>query len=148
MAAAGADGFEVGIPYSDPLMDGPVIQWGSKAALAAGTTLQVAFETMRRVADAVDRPLLAMTYANPVLRVGAEEFCRRLRSAGAEGLIVPDLPLEESGEVVAAAHTHGIGMVQFVAPTTDEERIRRVAGMAPCSSTGWPTSGLPESGPG
>jgi tryptophan synthase alpha chain len=131
MAAAGADGFEVGIPYSDPLMDGPVIQRGSEAALAAGTTLQVAFETIRRVSDAVDRPLLAMTYANPVLRVGADEFCRRLRGAGAEGLIVPDLPLEESGEVAAAAHTHGIGMVQFVAPTTDEERIRRVAGMAP-----------------
>jgi tryptophan synthase alpha chain len=131
MAEAGADGFEVGIPYSDPLMDGPVIQQGSDAALAAGTSLGVAFETMRRIADTTQRPLLAMTYANPVLRLGADEFCRRVRDAGAEGVIVPDLPLEESGEVAAAAERHGIGMVHFVAPTTGDDRIHKVAAARP-----------------
>ncbi|HEX2368856.1 MAG TPA: tryptophan synthase subunit alpha [Acidimicrobiia bacterium] len=131
MAEAGADGFEVGIPYSDPLMDGPVIQRGSDAALAAGTSLGVAFETMRHIADTTQRPLLAMTYANPLLRLGADVFCRRLKDAGAEGVIVPDLPLEESGEVAEAAERHRIGMVHFVAPTTGEDRIRRVAAAGP-----------------
>ena len=131
MTDAGADGFEVGIPYSDPLMDGPVIQRGSEAALAAGTSMRVAFETIERVAEATGRPLLAMTYANPVLRMGAEGFCRRLAEAGADGLIVPDLPLEESDEVASAAARHALGMVQFVAPTTGDERLRRVAAARP-----------------
>ncbi len=131
MTEAGADGFEVGIPYSDPLMDGPVIQRGSDTALAAGTSLKVAFETIESVAGTTGRPLLAMTYANPVLRIGADQFCQRLAEAGADGLIVPDLPLEESGDLALAAADHGIGMVHFVAPTTDDDRLRRVAAARP-----------------
>jgi tryptophan synthase alpha chain len=101
MASAGADGFEVGIPYADPLMALDVV-----AAVAA-----------------LGKPVLAMTYANPVFRRGVEWFCLRLAEAGADGIIVPDLPVEESGSLRAAAARHGIGVVQFVAPTSDEERV-------------------------
>jgi len=130
MAAAGADGFEVGIPYADPLMDGPVIQRGSDKALAAGTTIEVALEVIASVAS-LGKPVLAMTYANPVFRRGVEWFCLRLAEAGADGIIVPDLPVEESGSLRAAAARHGIGVVQFVAPTSDEERVAAAVATEP-----------------
>jgi tryptophan synthase alpha chain len=130
MADAGADGFEVGIPYSDPLMDGPVIMRGSEAALAAGTNQAVALALIEKVA-ALGRPTLAMTYANPVMQTGWEQFCRRLAASGAGGVIVPDLPLEESGPLAQAAAGAGIGMVLFVSPTTDRGRIERTAAADP-----------------
>jgi tryptophan synthase alpha chain len=127
MAAAGADLFEVGIPYSDPLMDGPVIQRGSEAALRAGMTMRRSFDLIAAIAKATGRPLLAMTYANPVMRLGPGEFCRRLAAAGAAGVIVPDLPLEESGPLREAARDAGVGVVAFVAPTSNDARIQAVA---------------------
>jgi tryptophan synthase alpha chain len=130
MAEAGADAFEVGIPYSDPLMDGPVIMRGSEAALAAGTNQAVALNLIEKVAR-LGRPTLAMTYANPVMQSGWEEFCLRLASSGACGVIVPDLPLEESGPLSEAASEAGIGMVLFVSPTTDRGRIERTAAADP-----------------
>jgi tryptophan synthase alpha chain len=127
MAEAGADAFEVGIPYSDPLMDGPVIQRGSGQALAAGTTLARAFDLIKEIALRTKKPLLAMTYVNPVMRVGANEFCQRLAEAGASGLIVADLPLEESQPFREATARADLGLVQFVAPTSSDERLRAVA---------------------
>ncbi len=131
MAQAGADGFEVGIPYSDPLMDGPTIQAGNRRALAAGLTLARGFEIVGRVVEATDKPVLVMTYANPVFRLGPEVFAERCRLAGASGVIVADLPLEEAGPVQAAVEGEGLGMVLFVAPTTSDERIERIAAAGP-----------------
>lgn len=131
MASAGADAFEVGIPYSDPLMDGPIIQRGSDTALAAGTTLDTSFDVLRKVVSATGKPVLAMTYANPVFRRGVDDFCARLSAAGADGVIVPDLPVEESVSLRQAAARHGIGTVLFVAPTSNSDRIRAVADADP-----------------
>jgi tryptophan synthase alpha chain len=131
MADAGADGFELGIPYSDPLMDGPVIMQASEAALAAGTTIRVALEILEAVASRTGKPVLAMTYANPVMQVGWERFVERLESAGAAGIIVPDLPLEECGPLRAAADHRGMGVVQFVSPTSNNQRIDAVGAANP-----------------
>ena len=131
MAEAGADAFEIGIPYSDPLMDGPVIQQASSAALAAGTDLKQAMGVVEAVVGRTGRPALAMTYANVVFRTGPDEFCRRLAEAGASGLIVPDMPVEEAAPVREAAATHGLGLVLFVAPTSSDARIAAVAALDP-----------------
>ena len=131
MADAGADGFEVGIPYSDPLMDGPVIQRGSERALAAGTTLDVALGLTGQIVASTGIPSLAMTYANPVFRRGVDAFCGTLAEAGADGIIVPDLPVDEAGPVLKAAERHGLGTVLFVAPTSDDARVRAVAAADP-----------------
>lgn len=131
MADAGADGFEIGIPYSDPLMDGPVIQAASAAALAAGTDLGAALAVIGEVVERTGKPALAMTYANVVFRTGPDEFCRRLAATGARGLIVPDMPLEEAAPVEEAAAAHGVGVVLFVAPTSSDERIAAVAAHDP-----------------
>jgi tryptophan synthase alpha chain len=131
MAGAGADGFEVGIPYSDPLMDGPVIQQGSERALAAGTTLDVALDLAGDIVSSTGLPSLAMTYANPVFRRGVDWFCGALAEAGVDGIIVPDLPVDEAGPVMKAAARHGLGTVLFVAPTSDDSRIRAVAAADP-----------------
>jgi tryptophan synthase alpha chain len=131
MAEGGADGFEVGIPYSDPLMDGPVIMRGSEAALAAGTTREVALEIVGKVAKGTGKPVLAMTYVNPVMQAGWENFAQSLEGQGAAGVIVPDLPLEESGDFAAACQQHGLGLVQFVSPTTTASRLARVADANP-----------------
>lgn len=131
MAAAGADGFEVGIPYTDPLMDGPVIQRGSDTAIARGATLAVSLDLVGQVSSSTGRPVLAMTYVNPVLRRGIDEFCGALSDQGADGLIVPDLPVEEATPFLQAARRHDLGMVLFAAPTSTDERIRRVAEAGP-----------------
>lgn len=131
MAEAGADAFEVGIPYSDPLMDGPTIQLASARAIEHGMNLQGGFEILRRVVEATGRPSLAMSYANPVFRLGPDEFAGRAADAGASGLIVADLPLEEASPVMEAADRAGIGLVLFAAPTTQDERLVRIAAESP-----------------
>ena len=131
MAESGADAFEVGIPYSDPLMDGPTIQAGSLRALELGMTLREGFDVLRRVVDATSKPALLMSYANPVFRTGPDEFARRAADAGAAGLIIADLPLEEAPPVADAAAEHGIGLVKFVAPTTGDARLAMIAATKP-----------------
>ena len=131
MAEAGADAFEVGIPYSDPLMDGPTIQLASARALEQGMTLRGGFDILRQVVEATGRPSLAMSYANPVFRIGPDEFARRAADAGASGLIVADLPLEEASPVIDATERAGIGLVLFAAPTTQDERLARIAARNP-----------------
>ncbi|HEY5650417.1 MAG TPA: tryptophan synthase subunit alpha [Acidimicrobiia bacterium] len=131
MADAGADGFEVGIPYTDPLMDGPVIQRGSDTAIRAGATLDVSVSILESVASATSRPTIAMTYVNPIFRRGVDRFCEELAAAGADALIVPDLPVDESQSLRIAAERHGLGVVLFVAPTSDAGRIEAVAAADP-----------------
>ena len=131
MAEAGADGFEVGIPYSDPLMDGPTIQQASAKALAMGMTLNGGFDVVRRVVEATEKPAVVMSYANPVFRIGPGEFARRAADAGASGLIIVDLPLEEAPPVADAAHEAGLGLVRLVAPTTGDERLGQIADTNP-----------------
>jgi tryptophan synthase alpha chain len=129
-ARAGADGFEIGFPYADPLMDGPTIQEAGFRALAAGMDLDRGFDVVSRVA-ALGKPAIVMTYTNPVLHVGPDEFCRRVAAAGGAGLIVADLSTEESAPFLEAAARHGLGMALFVAPTTDAGRLQRVADAGP-----------------
>lgn len=131
MADAGADAFEVGVPYSDPLMDGPVIMRAGEMALAAGTDRQAAVRVVEEVVARTGKPVLAMTYANPVMQRGWERYARELASAGGSGLIVPDLPLEESGSLAEACSSVGLGLVQFVSPTSPQARIEQVAAADP-----------------
>jgi len=131
MAEAGADGFEVGLPYADPLMDGPVIQRAGAAALAAGTTVGRGLEVLGAVTRRTGKPCLLMTYTNPVLQVGAERFAGLAAEAGAVGLIVADLPVDECGPIRAAAVGAGLGLVLFVAPTTPDERLQMVVAADP-----------------
>ena len=131
MADAGADGFEVGIPYSDPLMDGPVIQEAGSRALAGGMTLTRGLEVTRLVAERTGLPCMVMTYVNPILRMGAESFTRAAAQAGAEAIIIADLPIDEAGPFREAAAAAGIGVVAFAAPTTTDERLDLIAAWRP-----------------
>jgi tryptophan synthase alpha chain len=126
---AGADLIELGVPFSDPLADGPVIHAAATAALEAGATLGSALETCRSVSDRV--PVVFMVYANMVLaHGGASEFARLAAAAGAAGAIVPDLPLDEADEVREAFIAAGLALVPLVAPTTLPERRARICAAA------------------
>jgi len=132
VADAGADAIEVGIPFSDPVMDGPTIQAASEQALAAGATPMGIIDELGRL-DVGGVPLVVMTYYNSVHRVGHERFASSLAAAGVSGAIVPDLPLEEVGEWAAAADAAGVATVLLAAPTGSDERLRRI-----CERTrGW-----------
>jgi tryptophan synthase alpha chain len=131
MAAAGADGFEVGIPYADPLMDGPVIMRAGELALAGGVTVDTALEVVRRVVETTRKPVLVMTYVNPVLRRGIAAFMAACADAGASGIIIADLSSDESGPYADAASDAGLGLVQFAAPTTGDERLGQLAARDP-----------------
>jgi tryptophan synthase alpha chain len=126
MAEAGADGFEVGIPYSDPLMDGAVIMEAGEVALAQGVTVAVALEVVGRVAQETGKPVLAMTYVNPVIRMGIDTFFGEVADAGACGVIIADLPANEAPPFLEAAREAGLGLSLFVAPTTDDVRLKAV----------------------
>ena len=122
-----ADVVEVGLPYSDPLMDGPVIAAAATRALEAGIGPLEAME----IAAAVEvGPRVAMTYYNPIHRVGEPEFCKRAVGAGFCGLIVPDLPLEEAGALIRAAGDEGLAWIPLVSPTSTAERIERIVSSA------------------
>ncbi len=125
---AGADLLELGMPYSDPLADGPVIHAAGTAALAAGANVAGVLEVARGLAPSV--PVVLMCYANMVLAPGADAFVARLAQTGACGLIVPDLPLEESAEIRAACDAHGVALVALVAPTTTPERMAAIGACA------------------
>lgn len=128
VAEAGADVIELGMPFSDPLADGGTIQRVGEEALAAGATFAGCCELVSRVrARGVTAPLVVMGYYNPVLVHTEQRWCSELAAAGADGLIVPDLPLEESSGLARAARDAGLALIQLVAPTTDVERARDVA---------------------
>ncbi len=131
MASAGADGFEVGIPYSDPLMDGPTIHEAGLRALDRGATIDSSLQLVEQIVGVTGKPVIVMTYVNPVLALGPAEFASRVASAGGSGLIVADLPADESDEIAAACRQAGIGLVLFVAPTTDDARLAAVVARQP-----------------
>jgi tryptophan synthase alpha chain len=122
---AGADIIEVGVPFSDPLADGPVIQRATERALAAGASLSGVMDMLERVRPTLRVPLVVFTYANPLLRMGTENFGRRAAQVGVDGVLVLDLPVEEAGEFREAMAARGIDMIFLLSPTTTAERIRR-----------------------
>jgi tryptophan synthase alpha chain len=126
--AAGADIVELGVPYSDPLADGPVIHAAATQALAAGANLAGVLEVARTLAPRV--PVVLMCYANMVFAPGTEAFVERLARSGACGLIVPDLPLEEAPDVLAACDAQGLALVPLVAPTTPPQRMAEIGARA------------------
>lgn len=126
---AGASVLEVGVPFSDPLADGPVIQRASERALAAGGTLATALDVVAEVRASVGAGIVLFTYANPVLRMGLTEFMARAADAGVDGVLVLDLPIEEADGLRSAAARVGIDPIFLLSPTTTEARIRRAAAL-------------------
>lgn len=124
---AGADMVELGMPYSDPLADGPVIQAAASRALASGTTPGSVLEMLKSLKGQLTIPVILFTYSNPLLNVGMEAFCQQAAAAGAAGLVVPDLPLEEAERLSPIATAHGLDLVLLVAPTTPADRMVRIA---------------------
>jgi tryptophan synthase alpha chain len=122
---AGADALEIGIPFSDPLLDGPSVQRSQQSALDAGVTPVSCLEYAGDIHARTRKPLLLMGAYNPILAYGVARFCVAAAKAGVSGLIVPDLPFEEQGELLAAAHAVGLHLIQLVAPTSTPERLRR-----------------------
>ena len=123
MVAAGCDVIEVGLPYSDPVMDGPTIQAAAQQALEAGTRTSDVLRAVEAVA-ATGTPTVVMTYWNPVVRYGVERFAADLANAGGAGLITPDLVPDEGGDWIAAADQHGLDKVFLVAPSSTDARLR------------------------
>ena len=126
----GADIIEIGIPYSDPVMDGPVIQAATTKALANGFRVADVFTVVRAVAEQTDAVPVVMTYWNPVLQTGVDEFARRLAEAGGAGIITPDLIPDEASEWFAASEAHGLDRIFLVAPSTTRERMNMTVGAA------------------
>jgi tryptophan synthase alpha chain len=127
-ADAGADLVELGVPYSDPLADGPAIHAAGTAALRAGATLHGVLQAGRAIAERL--PVVVMCYSNPILARGLERFADELVQAGTSGLIVPDLPIEEAEQVLRACEERGLALVPLIAPTTPEDRLLRIGSRA------------------
>lgn len=128
LAENGADVIEIGIPYSDPVMDGPVIQQATTEVLARGFRISEVFEIVEAVTEATDAAVLVMTYYNIIDRMGPDEFARRLAAAGGAGAITPDLIPDEADAWIAAADSHGLDRVFLSAPTSSPERVATIAG--------------------
>jgi len=126
-AEGGADLVELGVPFSDPLADGPVIQRSSERALARGVTLAQVLETVRRIREKSELALVIFSYLNPLLQRGVERVLDDAARAGVDGVLVTDLPPEEAGEWTPAARAAGIDTVFLASPTSPDERLRRVA---------------------
>lgn len=123
----GADMIEIGMPYSDPLADGPVIQQSSMQALQNGMTIRLLFEQLKHVRDTVSVPLVLMGYLNPVMQYGFENFCRHALEAGIDGIILPDLPMHEyETEFREIFDKYQLDFVFLITPETSEERIRKI----------------------
>jgi tryptophan synthase alpha chain len=127
---AGADALEIGVPFSDPLLDGPAIQHSQQVALDNGTTPADCLRFSREIGSRADRPRLLMGAFNPIAAYGVERFCRQAAESGVSALIIPDLPLEEQQELRAAAEEVHIHLIQLVAPTSSAERLARVCAAA------------------
>ncbi len=123
----GADIIELGIPYSDPLADGPIIQKAASRALNSGTSPKSVLEMLSTLKTKLSVPIILFTYSNPLLNYGMEEFCIDASKAGAAGLVVPDLPLEETEKLSSIALSKNLDLVLLVAPTTPKERMRKIS---------------------
>lgn len=124
---AGADMIELGVPYSDPLADGPTVQAAGQRALEAGTTIAGIFELIRKVRERRDEPIGLLVYYNCIFRWGEARFVAEAAKSGVDGLIVPDLPPESAASLDSLAASHGIDLIYLVAPTSTRERIRLIA---------------------
>ena len=127
LAEAGADVIELGVPFSDPLADGPTIQRASERALKSGTTLRAAIDLVRRVRASSQVPLVLFGYYNPILQMGLENFARAASEAGADGVLVTDLTPEESAEYRRILHEHHLDTIFLAAPTSTDERLEKIA---------------------
>lgn len=127
--AAGADVIEVGVPFSDPLADGPVIQRASERALKAGTSLGRTLSMLSIVRPAISAPIVLFTYANPVFRMGFDRFLEQAAAAGVDGLLMLDLPVEEAGTLSERLEAAGIDLICLLSPTSTEARIDTAASM-------------------
>ncbi|MBE9019561.1 tryptophan synthase subunit alpha [Chroococcidiopsis sp. CCALA 051] len=125
--AAGADIIELGVPYSDPLADGPTIQAAATRALQRGTKLEQVLEVVAAVKSDLRSPIILFTYYNPILYRGIESFFQQISQAGVAGLVIPDLPLEEAEYVLQVATQYGVEVILLVAPTSSPERIEAIA---------------------
>ena len=128
MEKAGAALIEIGIPFSDPIAEGPVIQEANVRALSApgGCTTDMVFDMVERVSKKVSVPLVFLTYLNPVFSYGFDRFCKRCLETGVSGIIIPDMPFEERGELIPFAEKHDVELISLIAPTS-EERIQMIA---------------------
>lgn len=129
MAEAGAALIEIGIPFSDPIAEGPVIQEADIRALAAGTTVDGIFAMVARLRENIDIPMVLMGYANPFFHYGYDAFFRRCAEVGVDGVIIPDMPYEEKHEAADVAGRYGVAVLSMIAPTS-EARIRKIAAEA------------------
>lgn len=127
----GADAIELGIPFSDPLADGPAIQFSSHAALESGMTIAKLLGLTKKIRSMTQIPILYMGYYNPLLAYGLEKFVSDGGNAGADGFIIPDLPLEESAQLTQACQQAGISQIQLVAPTSSAARVKQLAAASP-----------------
>lgn len=123
---AGADLIEIGIPFSDPVAEGPVIQAASERALAGGCTTDKLFDLVAKVRKTCEKPIVFMTYINPVFTYGKDKFMAKCAECGIDGIIIPDIPYEEKDELSAECKTHGIDFISLIAPTS-HERITMIA---------------------
>lgn len=126
LAENGADVIELGIPFSDPLADGPVLQLAAGRALVAGTTTSDVFAVVERFRQRFDTPVVLLIYYNLIYRRGVHQFCQDAASAGVSGLVVPDLPFEEAGQLDAAADEAGLVNMRFLSPTTTDNRMEAI----------------------
>ncbi len=127
MAEGGVDILELGVPYSDPVMDGPVIQEATEQAIANGFKLRQTFEAVKEVSERTGVPVLVMTYWNPVMQFGVQKFAESLKQAGGAGMITPDLIPDEASEWLAAAEQNDLDRVFLAAPTSSPERVQNAA---------------------
>jgi tryptophan synthase alpha chain len=126
---AGADVLEIGVPFSDPLADGPVIQRATERALASGTTLSRVLDSLERLRPEVQAPFVVFSYANPILRLGTERFADRAHAAGVDGVLVLDLPIEEADGFRNMLAARRIDTILLLSPTTTDERLRKAASL-------------------
>ncbi|WAH35129.1 tryptophan synthase subunit alpha [Alicyclobacillus dauci] len=127
---SGADMIEIGLPYSDPLADGPVIQAGAVRSLQRGFQLPDSMRLISDIREQTDKPLIAFTYVNPILQYGIRTFFEQLAASGGDGVIVPDVPLEEAPELADIARENGISFIPLVAPTSGDDRVRQICTQA------------------
>ncbi|MCM8829407.1 MAG: tryptophan synthase subunit alpha [Candidatus Omnitrophica bacterium] len=123
---SGVDIVEIGVPFSDPIADGPIIQYASNISLEKGTNTDTVFEICRELKDSVDIPYLLMTYYNPVYRYGIEKFSKRCAQTGVSGIIIPDLPFEESKDVREALKKQNVHLINFLTPFTPKKRAKSI----------------------
>ncbi len=126
MARAGADLIEIGIPFSDPVAEGPVIQNADLRALRAGTDTEKVFELAQYAVENTDKPIVFMTYLNPVFKYGYDRFFEKCQKIGVGGIIIPDMPFEEKAEAQSVAEKYGVDVISLIAPTS-HDRIKSIA---------------------